>query len=541
MESLRELCFFVGLGMPVANSSRKLAKVPFFLLHFRAGALPAAPGFPIFPFLKLPAMHRLLLLFLPMALGLTACTPAAPPEGVPPNLLLVFVDDLGWGAVPPYGNPYQQLPALERLAAEGMTFTDAYVTPQCTPSRASLLTGQHTARNQMWHVIPGYGFPYMRMKEPRFRVNLPRTTYTLGKALQDAGYATALLGKWHLTQNEDGYYTYLKDEAKQFYGFDYVNPMTDPSEYHRDPEGDRGVHMLTQEAIRFMQQQVEAKKPFFVYLSHHTIHGKVYAPDSLVQKYKRQGWPYQNRQVAKIHYPSNATYLAALEHLDRSVGQLMEQLDHLGVADNTVLMFLSDNGGVDAEYENFPLRYGKGSPFEGGIRVPFLLRWPGLVPANTTSHEPVHVVDLYPTLLDMAGGKRKPAHVLDGHSLLPVLKGEGSLERKALYWYMPLYDIQWGATPCAVMREGPYKLIHFFGDYIDLEDGSAYHPGERTLLYDLANDVSETNDLSRAMPERTRRMKAQLMDWIQEMDAALPTLNPDYDPDSVYVRGPRPF
>lgn len=486
-------------------------------------------------------MKKILPAILILALYFHSCQQKIPDHSSKSNILLIFIDDLGWGAITPYGNPYQDMPNLERMASEGMKFTDAYVTPQCTPSRAALLTGQHTARNRMWHVIPGYGFPYAKMKEPRFRVNMPRNTYTIGKALQDNGYRTALMGKWHLTQNEDGYYTYLFDKAKQYYGFDYVNPVQDPSEYHRDENGDKGVRFLTNETIDFMDRSVKANKPFFVYLSHHTIHGKVYAPDSLVEKYKKLGWPYKNRQVEKMNYPSNAIYLAALEHMDNSIGRLLKKIDDLGIEDNTIVMFLSDNGGEDGYFENYPLRYGKGSPYEGGIRVPFIVKWPGQVEPGTESHEPVHVTDMYPTILDMAHAEMKEDHIVDGESITPILKGEGALDRDALYWYMPLYDIQWGATPAAVIREGKYKLIHFFGDHIDLEDSSKYIPEPKTVLYDLEKDLSETNDLSQSMPEHTTRMKEKLMNWIEEMGVELPTLNPDYNPDSVYVRGPRPF
>ncbi|NJO00746.1 MAG: sulfatase [Bacteroidia bacterium] len=475
-------------------------------------------------------MNLLALTWLSLSLADAQTTPTQP------NIVLVFIDDLGWAAITPYGNPYQQMPHLDRLAAEGMKFTQAYVTPQCTPTRASLLTGQHTARNEMWHVIPGYGYPYARMQEPVFRRNLPQNTYTLSKALQDNGYTTALLGKWHLTANDDGYYTYLFDHAKQHYGFDYVNPRQNPESYHA--RGDKGVAFLTQEAMGFMETATQAGKPFFVYLSHHTIHNEVLAPDSLVEKYKALGWPYQNRQVEKIGYPSNAVYLGALNHIDNSLGQLFSKIEELGIEENTIVIFLSDNGGVDNQFENFPLRYGKGSPFEGGIRVPFLVKWPGKVRPASVSQEPVHVVDMYPTLLEMAGATMHREHSLDGLSLLPLLTGQGKPNRDALYWYMPLYDIQWGATPSAIIREGSYKLIHFFGDYIDLENASAYIPEARTFLFDLEKDISETQNLSEARPELRDRLKVKLFQWLKEIGTELPTLNPNYQPDSVYVSKP---
>ena len=451
-----------------------------------------------------------------------------------PNILLILIDDLGYSAITPYGNPYQEMPALEKLREQGMLFTDAYVTPQCTPTRASLLTGQHTARNGMWHVTPGYSFPFARMQEPEYRKNLPIETYTLAEALKDQGYTTACLGKWHLNTWESGigYYTYLWDSAKHHHGFDYVNPVTDPQNYHQ--RGDKGVEFLTNEAIKFMEQNQE--QPFFIYLSQHTIHGPVLAPDTLVEKYKDRGWPYQYQNIRKINYPTNATYLAALEHINNSISRLMQSLEDMNLKENTLVIFLSDNGGVDNEFENYPLRYGKGSNYEGGIRVPFIASWPGTIPANSTEHTPVHVTDFYPTLLDLAGGKMPENHAIDGVSLKSLLLQKDTLDRNTLYCYPPLYDIQWGATPSAIIREGDYKLIHFFGDHIDLEDSSRYITEPKTVLYNLADDMSETQDLSQEMPELTRRLEINLLHWIDSMGAELPTLNPKYNPDSAFYR-----
>ncbi len=462
-------------------------------------------------------------------------TTAQPGEitGQRPNILFILVDDLSYGAITPNGNRFQQMPAIEKLTSEGKSFSDAYVMPQCTPTRASLLTGQHTARNEMWHVIPGYSYPYAAMREPVFRRDLPRDTYVLSKALQDNGYQTALLGKWHLTANDDGHYLYLNDHAKHYYGFDYVNPTQDP--YNYAGSGDKGVKFLTDEAINFMERSVEDNNPFFVMISHHTIHNPVLAPDSLVQFYKERGWPLENRQNEKISYPSNALYLAALRHLDNSIGRLNEALIQLQIENNTIMFFLSDNGGIDAHLENYPLRYGKGSPFEGGIRVPLIIKWPGKIQPGTVSSEPVHVVDIYPTILEMTQSQSNANHVLDGLSLLPLLTNNSTLDRDALYWYMPLYDIQWGASPCAVIRKKNYKLIHFFGDFIDLEDGGKYIPGTRDFLFDLSSDTSESENLIDSQTRIATLMKADLFNWLSTMNVELPASNPAYDPDSIKV------
>jgi arylsulfatase A len=448
----------------------------------------------------------------------------------PPNIVLIFIDDMGWPAVSCMGNRHVATKHIDRLAEEGMLFTDAYVNPQCTPSRASLLTGQHTARNRFWHVVGRYGYPYMRMQEPPYEENLDRDVYTLAEMLRDNGYVTALNGKWHLhTWNSrypdpDGYYTYLFEKAKDCYGFDYV---TIPEDMLYHEKGDKGVDFLTDEAIRFMNENRE--RPFFVYLSHHTIHRPVLAPQALVEKYRKKGYPEEG--------VFNATYLAAIEHLDNATGRLLDFLDESGLAGNTVVIFLSDNGGVDMEFANDPLRYGKGSMYEGGIRVPMMVRWPGLVEPGTVCNTPVHIIDLYPTLLEVAGGEMKQPWVLDGQSLLHLLTQErSSLGRDALFWYMPLYDASWGATPCAIIRKGNLKLIEFFGDYVDRENDWEYIPGGRTELYDLSVDIGEKHDLAGHRPELVRELRAALYRWIDSMDAPLPVLNPRYDPERLWER-----
>ncbi|MEM1135075.1 MAG: sulfatase [Bacteroidota bacterium] len=442
-----------------------------------------------------------------------------------PNILFIFIDDLGWPAIESYGNQHVKTPHINRIGEEGIRFTNAYVTPQCTPSRASLLTGQHTAINTMWHVIPGYSFPNARMREPEYIRDLPRETYTIGEALKDNGYTTAMLGKWHLSIYEnDGYYTRLFDSAKVHYGFDYVDRST--GEYQG--KGDKGVDMLTDEAIGFMKNNQENEKPFFIYLSHHTIHGPVIAPENLVNKYKEKGYPEDGL--------FNVYYLAALEHLDNSVGRLFSAMDEMSILENTVVIFLSDNGGVDKFFDNAPLRWGKGAPYEGGIRVPFMVRYPKKFKKGIVSELPVHVIDMYPTLVDIGGGEMKMEHQLDGLSLLPHLREGKNLERDVLFWYTPLYDPQWGAVPSAIIRKGDYKLIKFYGDYIEKEKDLNYLPEGRVELYNLKEDIGESKDLVNEMPEKAKNLERELDDWLVSTGVALPTLNEKFDQEKVYER-----
>ncbi|MEM8640037.1 MAG: sulfatase [Cyanobacteria bacterium P01_G01_bin.54] len=434
-----------------------------------------------------------------------------------PNILFITIDDLGWPAIGSYGNPFVPTPNIDRLAQEGMRFTDAYVTPQCTPTRASLLTGQHTARNGMWHVIGPYYYPYAKVQEPRYVEHLPREAFTMGEVLQTVGYQTAYLGKWHLTNTEDGYYTYLTETGKQYYGFDYVNPVTEPSQYQR--YGDKGVNFLTDEAIQFMERHQD--NPFFIYLSHHSIHGPILAPEEIVAQYRAQGYP-----EAGLH---NAVYLAAIQHLDQAIGRLLNRLDALQLTQNTLVIFMSDNGGVDAYFDNAPLRYGKGSVYEGGIRVPFLIRWPRAIPPNSISTTPIYATDLYPTFAEVTGAVVPENHILDGKSIVPLFQQQTGWDRDTLYWFMPLYDVRWGATPAAIIREGNYKLIHFFGDYIDLDQGGQYITESRVELYDLGADMSESFDLSDFAPRKTQDLLNKLHTWMSSLGHSIPEDNPNFD------------
>ncbi|MDX1285619.1 MAG: sulfatase-like hydrolase/transferase, partial [Draconibacterium sp.] len=251
------------------------------------------------------------------------------------------------------------------------------------------------------------------------------------------------------------------------------------------------------------------------------------APDSLTQKYRNKGFPEEGQNFAE--------YLGAINHFDNSVGLLSKALKNLGLDENTMLIFYSDNGGVDKQFDQAPLRHGKGSPYEGGIRVPLIVSWKGQIQSMVLNN-PVHVVDFFPTLLDYAGGEFTQNLILDGVSFRPLLEGHTTANREEMFWYLPLYDPQWGASPCAVMRDGNYKLIWFFGDYIEKEKDFKYIPVGRVELYNLNEDISETNDLSQVFPEKTSEMKAKLYSWILEMGEDTCSLNPNYNIESALIR-----
>ncbi|MBL9213818.1 MAG: sulfatase-like hydrolase/transferase, partial [Opitutaceae bacterium] len=287
-----------------------------------------------------------------------------------PNILFILTDDQGWPTLSCYGSTQVPTPHLDSLARDGVRFTDAYVMPQCTPTRAALLSGQHTARNGMWHVIPGYGSPWAPVTEPVFREQFPREAFNLAKGLRAAGYATGMAGKWHLTTGADGDYTALKPAAAAAYGFDFVAPRGPGTQN----EGDKWVDHLTDQAMGFITTY--RARPWFFYLAHHTVHGRISAPPDLVAKHRARGAP-----ESGFH---NATYLACIEHLDNSVGRLLRHLDTEGQRENTIVVFLTDNGGVDTSwalpamsndpvdgsaplrvreqhFDNAPLRSGKGT------------------------------------------------------------------------------------------------------------------------------------------------------------------------------------
>lgn len=478
-------------------------------------------------------LHRTLLIPGLLLLGLAGAAEK-------PNILFVLTDDQGWTSLGCYGNEHVATPHLDRLAADGIRFTDAYVTSQCTPTRASLLTGQHTARNGMWHVIPWYGSPWAPMTEPPFVESLPRESFTLAKGLREAGYATTCIGKWHLTDQRSGNYVALDPEAAPAFGFDEA-PAPPGWSYHK--EGDKGVEWLTEQALDFIDRK--RGQPWFVYLSHHTIHGPVVAPEELVAKHREAGAP----EVG----PFNASYLAAIETLDRGMGRLLDGLEELGEAEQTIVVFLSDNGGVDFQYDpepfltgpgkieqlairehqfpNDPLRSGKGSPYEGGIRVPCLVRWPGVVEAGRVEPTPVHVTDWLPTLLGAAGTGTPEDWPVDGLDLGPLLRDETFPER-SLYFHFPLYDLRWGLAPCAVVRRGKWKLIEWFGDRFD--ESGRYVPGHHLELFDLESDRGETQNLAPVEKATAARLRGELRSWLSSLEAPVPVPNPHYDPERPF-------
>jgi len=448
-----------------------------------------------------------------------------------PNLVFILADDLGWSDLGLSGHAIYETPHIDRLAREGVRFTDAYANaPNCAPTRASLLSGQYTPRHGLLTVPPAArgSASQRKLLVPETRTELPLGVVTVAEALRSAGYATASIGKWHLGRRGHG----PTDQ-----GFDYSiggNARGIAPSYHWPYEftnrrgatfrirslregGGPGEYLtdrITDEAIRWLDEH--AHQPFFLYLSHYAVHAPYQAKPDLEAKY-----------LAKGADPEVARYAAMLQSLDESVGRVLAHLETLGVAEDTVVFFFSDNGGSGRVTSMAPLRGTKGMLYEGGIREPLIARWPRYGRRGVISDVPVTGVDIYPTLLELAHAPPPPGHALDGVSLVPLLRADTRhvLAGRDLYWHFPAYLqarpeslAPFRTTPAGAIRSGKFKLIEFF------EDG-------KLELYDLSQDIGEQVDLAGSLPKRTRELRDRLEAWRVRLGATRPTaLNPEYDP-----------
>jgi arylsulfatase A-like enzyme len=426
----------------------------------------------------------------------------------PPNFVFIFIDDLGWRDVGFMGSKYYRTPNIDKLASEGMVFTDAYANaPNCAPSRACLLSGQYSPRHGVYTVGDSdRGDTRLRKLIPiENNETLASEKITVAEALKPAGYVSAAIGKWHCGGAKD-----KADPLSQ--GFDVAVEREEYSHWTR--KGEYLTDKLTDAAVEFIEDNAE--RPFFLYLAHYAVHTPIQAKKEMIEKYTR---------LTGDEYHNNAKYAAMIESVDESVGRVMGKSDELGLSENTVVLFFSDNGGYGPVTSMHPLRGDKGMLYEGGIREPATVRWPGVTKAGSQCSEPIIGIDFYPTMLEMAGVKRPEGYALDGVSIVPLLRGEESLNREAIFWHFPGYlqrysstPAHWRTTPAGAVRAGDYKLIEFF------EDG-------RLELYNLADDIGEETNLADAMPEKAAELHELLRQWRNKLDAPVPTeLNPEYDP-----------
>jgi arylsulfatase A len=437
-----------------------------------------------------------------------------------PNFLFVLVDDLGWADLGCYGNTYHETPHIDRLASQGMRFTNAYAAcPVCSPTRASLMSGQYPPRVGITDFIPGHWRPYEKLRVPINRTQwLPADVVTVADALGGAGYACGLYGKWHLGDSvppeRQGF-----DDAVSTGGGHFGSHSRPDQGFTKD---DYLTEELTALGISFMEAQRE--QPFFLVVSHYAVHIPLEARQNLILKYANKAE--QTEEVC------NPVYAAMIEHVDQSVGQLTEALDRLGLAENTVVVVYSDNGGLYRMYtgkgpivtSNAPLRGEKGTLYEGGIREPLIVRWPGHIAPASVSDAVVTTPDFYPTFLEIAGAARPADHPLDGLSLVPVLTAANALEREAIYWHYPHYH---HSSPAGAVRDGDWKLIEFY------DDG-------RLELYDLREDIGESTNLAERMPDKAASLRANLAAWRDTVGAEMPVPNPEYDPARAHEWGKHP-
>lgn len=479
--------------------------------------------------------------WLPILLAITHFSPE-PVHAAPPNILFILADDLGYADLGCYGNTFCDTPNLDKLASEGMRFTNGYAAaPICSASRVGTLTGKTPARLGFEFVTkneddyaPTWAerFTDKKLIPPVYTLNLPLEENTIPETLNPLGYTTGMTGKWHVNAHYKRYLGWSPTHGPQAQGFEWAregfgaHPYSYPKK-ERATFGDYALGQfptddLTEHAIGFLKEHRE--KPFFLMVSHYYVHTPVDTKCKwLVEKY--------TARAEGTHDKKRIAYGAFVETLDHYVGQLLDALDELGLAENTLVVFTSDNGGHPEFAFNAPLRGSKWNLYEGGIRLPFIARWPGVVEAGSTSDVPVSSTDLLPTFHDVAGETGGNNADIDGTSFAPVLRGESAhaLDGRKFYWHFPYYHPERGyddkpakigiedgyvsqTEPQSAIRQGDYKLLYFWED-------------KRNELYNLAEDVSEQHDLAAAMPEKAATLEAELLGYLEHVGARLPVRN----------------
>lgn len=439
--------------------------------------------------------------------------------GERPNVIIFLADDLGWTGLRCFGSDFYETPNLDQLAAEGMKFTDAYAAcTVCSPTRASVMTGMYPARLRCTDFIAGQNRPYAKLRIPNWTKRLESKYTTIAEALHAAGYRTGHFGKWHL--NGRGEFANQTGPLQQGFDVSVEKPTGSkgyflPQRIRAESGSNYVTDWLTDQACQFIRDSRE--EPFFLYFAYHVPHTPIQGREDLVEKFRKR------REPQAIH--NNPVYAAMVASLDDSVGRVRDCLESEGLADNTLVVFTSDNGGLTQRFgkhdgftENLPLRRGKGSAYEGGVRVPTIVHWPGITPPGSVSSTPIMTTDYYPTVLEVTGVAGDAAHNrhVDGKSLVPTLRDpEQSFDRQ-LYWHYPHYHAG-GDGPYSAVRDRDYRLILF-------------HEDDFVRLYNLADDLGEQHDLSKVMPDRTRALRQNLEDWMKSVNAQRPTSNPNFDP-----------
>ena len=440
-----------------------------------------------------------------------------------PNIVFINVDDLGWADLSYQGSQYYETPNIDKLSKQGIVFDNAYApAANCAPSRASTLTGQYTPRHGVYTVgnsSRGRAKDRKLIPTPNM-LHIKRSNTTIAHVLKSAGYKTIILGKWHVSQNPLRHGFDINIGGNQN-GGPYLGGYHSPFKYPNCISQVKGEYLtdrLTDDAITFIK--ANKQRPFFLYLPYYTVHSPLQPKGNLMAKFK---------QKPKTRAHSNPAYAAMIMALDQNIGRLMQTLKEQGLADKTVVVFTSDNGGVWKTSKQWPLRAGKGAYYEGGIREPLIIRWPGKIKAGSKSHVPVSSIDFFPTFCQIAGAKIPAGKILDGVNLMPILTGKGSIKKRPLFWHFPIYlqstvpslecrDVKFRTRPGSVIRLGRWKLHEYF------EDGGLE-------LYDLKLDIGEKNNLAKQNPDKVKELHGLLKAWRKKIKAPVPRrLNLRYVP-----------
>jgi len=487
------------------------------------------------------ALHRYLILLI-CSIFLLSCSPETTESlsGTRPNIVFILADDLGWADLPVYGNQFNEAPRLTQMAKEGIRFTDAYAAcPVCSPTRASIMSGQYPARVGITDFITGHWRPYEEVIVPKNRQQyLPLEIFTMAEALKEAGYTTGYFGKWHLGGGNHLPEYQGFDQVNVYQGggfYNYADRMSSPME---KVPGKILSEALTDLSLDFLDKN--QNNPFFLFLAHYDVHVQLDADSALIEKYLAK------EKVGD--YPGNAVYAAMVEHVDNSCGRILDKLEKLKLAENTLVVFYSDNGGLVSRFDkiplladsklhiydgdtlqyvassNAPLRAEKGTIYEGGIREPLIMWWPGILDAGQVSNAIVTSVDFLPTFADLAGVVLPEEQVFDGISLVKLLEGNEPDPERAIFWHYPVYHHD---EPASVVRKGKWKLIHKL-------------VSDQRFLYDLEKDLGESQDLSLDEQEVVEDLYVILEEWRRDCQAEYPLPNPDFDPERRYEWGRHP-
>jgi arylsulfatase A-like enzyme len=448
-----------------------------------------------------------------------------------PNIVFILADDLGYSDIGCYGSKYYETPNIDNMAKHGMRFTDAHTAaPNCQPSRAAMMSGEYEPRTGVYTVgnIDRFDWRSRPLRPVDNVAELPLDKVTVAQALKSAGYDTGMFGKWHLGEDEKHHPLARGfDEAIVSMGihFDFeTNPKTDY------PKGEYLADFLTDKAVDFIHRH--KNHPFFLYLPHYAVHTPLQAKENLIEKFKNK---------TPSGGQNNPTYAAMIASVDESVGRVMATLKELKLDDNTLVIFSSDNGGVGGYHregiehldvtDNSPLRGGKGMLYEGGHRVPYVFYWPGKIPEGKTCDQVISGIDLYPTLLEIAGAKTPKNYPLDGVSYAKLLTGKKTkLNRDAIYWHFPGYlgakpgSNTWRTTPVGAIRSGDWQLLEFFEDH-------------HIELYNLKNDLGEKHNLASENPAKAKELQEKLIAWRSKMNAKMPTPNKPMPPAQPKKKG----